>query len=148
MQEWYQENQPNLKSQVKVFSEMSFVIYSRKTRKYLNQNFFTESLPEMVRMKNYWSNFGKNIINIAKSNHIFPGKGREDKDFILTYLDSSMADVFLPVLLIFSILAFSARKQGRKLDQNCQLLVLPFSINTRILQKNFRQCFCLLEYHL
>ena len=95
---------------------MSFVTYSRKTRKYLNQNFFTESLPEMVRMKNYWSNFGKNISNIAKSNHIFPGKGREGKDFILTYLDSSMAEAFLPVLLIFSILAFSARKQGRKLD--------------------------------
>ena len=46
-------------------------------------------------MKQYLSNFdstpltfdpalfpGKNIPNIAKSNRIFPGKGRGDKDFI------------------------------------------------------------------
>ena len=58
-------------------------------------------------MKQYLSNFdstpltcdpvlfpGKNIPNIAKSNRFFPGKGRDDKDFILTYLDSSMAEVF------------------------------------------------------
>ena len=37
---------------------------------------------------------GENIPNIAKSYRIFPGKGREDKDFILTYLGSSMAEVF------------------------------------------------------
>ena len=45
---------------------------------------------------------GKNIPNIAKRNHIFPGKGRGDKDFILTYLDSSMAEVFPHYCLIFS----------------------------------------------
>ena len=37
---------------------------------------------------------GKNIPNNAESNRIFPGKGKEDKDFILTYLDSSMAEIF------------------------------------------------------
>ena len=60
-------------------------------------------------MKQYLSNFdpthltfdlalfpGKNIPNIAKSNCIFPGKGTGDKDFILAYLDSSMAEVFPP----------------------------------------------------
>ena len=58
-------------------------------------------------MKQYLSNFdsdpltcdpalfpGKNIANIAKSNRIFPGKVREDKDFILRYLDSSMVEDF------------------------------------------------------
>ena len=51
-------------------------------------------------MKYYLSNFdptsltfdlalfsGENIPNTAKSNHIFPGKGRGVKDFILIYLD-------------------------------------------------------------
>ena len=36
----------------------------------------------------------KNSPNIAKSNRIFPGKGRGDKALILTYLDSPAADVF------------------------------------------------------
>ena len=65
-------------------------------------------------MKQYLSNFdsppftcdptlfsGKNIPNIAKSNPIFPGKGREDKDFILTYLVSSMTEVFPHYFLFF-----------------------------------------------
>ena len=39
----------------------------------------------------------KNIQNIAKSNGIFPGKGRRDKDFILTYLDSSVALKFFRI---------------------------------------------------
>ena len=65
-------------------------------------------------MKQYLSNFdsppftcdptlfsGKNIPNIAKSNPIFPGKGREDKDFILTYLVSSMTEVFPHYCLFF-----------------------------------------------
>ena len=37
---------------------------------------------------------GKNSPNIPKSNSVFPGKGRGDRAFILTYLDSSMAKVF------------------------------------------------------
>ena len=39
----------------------------------------------------------KNIQNIAKSNGIFPEKERRDKDFILTYLDSSMALKFFRI---------------------------------------------------
>ena len=30
---------------------------------------------------------GKNVPNVAESNRIFPGKGGQDKDFILTYLE-------------------------------------------------------------
>ena len=107
------------------FSEMSFVIYSRKTGKYLNQNFFTGSWPGIVWTKNICQILiqplltfdpalfpGKNIPNIAKSNRIFPGKGRWDKDFILTYLDSPMAEVFPHYCLFFSILAIFRRKRG------------------------------------
>ena len=74
---------------------MSFVIYSSKTGKYLNQNFFTESWPgtrnrvdEIVFIKFDSTPLncdptmfpGKRILNIAKSFRIFPGKGRGDKD--------------------------------------------------------------------
>ena len=65
-------------------------------------------------MKQYLSNFdstpwtcdptvfpGKIIPNIAKSNRIFPGKEGGDKDFILTYFDSSMAEVFPHYCLFF-----------------------------------------------
>ena len=89
--------------------------------------FFTGSWPEIVWLKQHYSNFdstsltcdpalfpGKNISNIAKSNRIFPGKGRWDKDFILTYLDSSMAEVFPHYRLFFSILVIFRRKRGVK----------------------------------
>ena len=106
---------------------MSVVIYSRKTGKRVNQLFFTGSSPGIMRMKYYLSNFDcttltfgsalfpdKNILNIAKSNRIFPGKGRGDKDFILTYLDSSTAESFPHYRLFFSILAIFRRKRGVK----------------------------------
>ena len=73
---------------------MSVVIYSRKTGKYLNQNFLAGSSPGIVCIKCYLSNFDstplncdpalipdKNIPIIAKSNCIFAGKGRGHKDF-------------------------------------------------------------------
>ena len=44
---------------------------------------------------------GKNVSNIAKANRIFPGKGRRDKDFILTCLESSVAEVSLNYCLFF-----------------------------------------------
>ena len=118
---------------------MSFVIYSLKTGKYLNQNLFTESWPGIVWMKKYLSNFGtapltcdpalfpgKNIPNIAKSNGIFPGKGRGDKDFILTYLDSSMADVFPHYRSFFSILVIFRRKRRVKVVPKVLTLGPPF----------------------
>ena len=43
----------------------------------------------------------------------------------------------------------SSGGNGRsKLDQKCKLSVRPFSIKTRIIQKIFKQCFCLLEYYI
>ena len=74
-------------------------------------------------MKKYSSNFdstpltcdsslfpGKNIPNIAKSDRIFPGKGKRDKFFILGYLDSSKTEVFWHCCLFLSILAIFRRK--------------------------------------
>ena len=43
----------------------------------------------------------KIIPNIAKNNRIFPGKERGDKYFILTNLNSSMAEFFLHYCLFF-----------------------------------------------
>ena len=54
------------------------------------------------------------ISHILKSNHIFPGKGREDKHFILTYLNSSMAEVFAALLLIFRFWPSSRGKEWSK----------------------------------
>ena len=43
----------------------------------------------------------------------------------------------------------SSGQSGRsKLDQKCLVLVRRFSIKTQILQKIFKQTFCLLEYYL
>ena len=79
-------------------------------------------------MKKYLSNFdstsltcdpalfpGTNIPNIAKSNPIFHGKGKEDKDFILTYLDSSVAEVFPHYCLFFQFWSSSGGKERSKL---------------------------------
>ena len=49
---------------------MSFVIYSCKTGKCWNQNVFTN-------LQNFKLFPGKNSPNIAKSNRVFPGKGKE-----------------------------------------------------------------------
>ena len=124
------------------FSEMSFVIYSRKTGKYLNQNFLQEDDQELCG----WNSISQFLIlllwlvnppcylvkisHILKSNHIFPGNGREDKDFILTYLNSSMAEVSAALLLIFRFWP-SSRGKGRS----------KFSINNQILQKFFSVLF-------
>ena len=105
---------------------MSFVIYNHKTGKYLNQNFLQEDDQE----SRGWNSicqflilllwlvtppcFLVKISHILKSNHIFPGKGREDKDFILTYLDSSMTEVFPALLLTFRFWPSSRGKEGSK----------------------------------
>ena len=99
---------------------------------------------------------GKNYPNITKSSHIFPGKGRWDKEFILKYLDSLMTEVFPHDCFFFFFFFFffflfwssPGGKEGSKLDQKCQLWVRPFSINNRIFQTFFKQCFCVLDYYL
>ena len=68
----------------------------------------------------------KNSPNSAKSNGIFPGKGRGDRALLLTYLDSPMAEVF-PLyyyffLLFFPILAVFRVKWGMKVGPKVQIL--------------------------
>ena len=101
MSVWYQEKQSNLKIQLKFFWNV-FVIYSCKTGKCwikiykILSNFVSNPLicdPTLF--------LGKNSPNIAKSNCVFPGKGRGDRALILTYLNSPMAKVFLHFCLIF-----------------------------------------------
>ena len=88
---------------------------------------------------------GKNSPNIA---NIFSGKGRGDTALILTYLNSPMAEVFPHYSFLFPISAIFKGIRGVKVAPKVQSWVRPFSIKTQILQKIFKQCFCLLEYYL
>ena len=65
---------------------------------------------------------------------VFPGKGRWDKDFILTHLDGSMAEMFPHYCLFFSILIIFRRKRGVKVGAK----VLTLGPSLRILQKIFK----------
>ena len=116
------------------FSEVSFVIYSRKTGKYLNQNIFTGNWPGIVWMKYYLSNFDS--IPLTCDLTVFP-----DKDFILTYLDSSMAEVFPHFCLFFLILTIFRRRRGVKVGP--KVLILRPSLFHKYLNpsKNFQAMF-------
>ena len=83
----------------------------------------------------------KSIPNIAKSNRILLGKGRGDKDFILTYLDSSMAEVFSRHCLFFSILAVFRRKRGVKVGPKVLTVGLPLFHKYSNPSKNFQTVF-------
>ena len=92
----------------------------------------------------------KNSPNIAKgNNHIFPGKRRGDKALILTYLDSPMAHTAAYYFWI-SVIFRGKRGEGGGVKDRPKVLTLGRSlfINTQILQRFFKQCFCLLEYYL
>ena len=67
---------------------------------------------------------GKNIPNIAKSVRVFPGNWKEDRALILTYLDSSMAEVFPHYSLSFSISAILRGKQIIKVGTKVKTLGL------------------------
>ena len=90
-------------------------------------------------MKQYLSNFdstpftcypalfpGKNISNIAKSNRIFPEKGRGDKDFILPYFDSSLAEVFPHHCLFFDFGHLQEEKRGQSWTESANFGTAPF----------------------
>ena len=103
---------------------MSFVIYGYKTGKCWNQNIFTN-------LQNFESNplicdptlFPcKKSPNIAKSNRVFPGKGRGDKALILTYLNGAMAEVFPHYCLSLSISAIFRGKRVVKVGPEVQTL--------------------------
>ena len=90
---------------------------------------------------------GKNSPNIAKRYRIFPGKRGGDKALVLKYLDSPMLKFFGSTGYSFPFRPSSGRKGGSKLDQKCSTIGASFK-KTRILQKIFKQWFCLLEYYL
>ena len=90
---------------------MPFVIYSCKAGKCWNQNVFLQIykiLSDFDSNPLIWDPTlfpGKNSLNIAKSNRVFPENGRGDRALVLTYLDSPMAEVFPHYYLSFSISA-------------------------------------------
>ena len=63
----------------------------------------------------------KNSPNIAKSNPVFPGKGRGDRALILTYLDGPMAEVFPTTAYLFQFRPSSEGNGLPKLGQKCKL---------------------------
>ena len=78
----------------------------------------------------------------------FPKRGRADKNFILTYLDSSVAEVFPKYCLFFSILATFRRKRGVRVGPKV-ITLGPFLFHKYSdPSKVFKQCFCLLQYYL
>ena len=83
----------------------------------------------------------KNSPDRAKSNYVFPGKGRGDRALILTYINSPMAEVFPYSIYFCSIRLSSGENGGVKVGQKCKFWVRPFSIKTRILQKFFSTFF-------
>ena len=81
---------------------------------------------------------GKNTPNIAKSNRIFPRKDRADKDFILTNLDSSMTEVFLPYCLFFLKFGHLRMKNGVKVGPKVLTLGTPLFCKCSNPSKNFQ----------
>ena len=61
----------------------------------------------------------KNSSNIAKSNRVFPGKGRGDRALILKYLDSPMAKVFPHYCLFFFYFGHLPGKTGVQSWNKC-----------------------------
>ena len=122
---------------------MSFVILC-KTGKCWNQNVLTDLQIQ--------SNFdSKPLIcdstlfpgkNIAKSNCVFPGKGREDRVLILTCLDCLMVEVFLHNCLSFSILVIFREKRVLKVGLKVQNLD-PSLFNENLNLSSFFQMFLL-----
>ena len=105
-------------------------------------------------MKEYLSNFdstpltydptvfpGKIILILQKSNRIFSGKRKGDKNFILTYLDSSMTEVFPHYCLFFSILTIFRRKRGLKVGPEVLTLGPPLFHKYSNPSKSFQTVF-------
>ena len=69
---------------------------------------------------------GNNKTNIAKSNLVFPGKGRGDKALIVTCLDSPMAVDSPYYLFFFSISAIFRGKRGVKVTKSANFGPVPF----------------------
>ena len=91
---------------------------------------------------------GKNSPNIAKSNSVFPGKGRGDRALILTYLDSSLAEAFCHDCLSFSISAIFKGKRVVKVEPKVQTLGPSLFYENSNPSNFFKQWFCLPKYCL
>ena len=68
----------------------------------------------------------KNRRSSAKSNRIFPGKGRVESALMLTYLDSPTVEVFPHYKLLFSISAIFRGKRGQSWTKNANLGSVSF----------------------
>ena len=68
----------------------------------------------------------KNSPDRAKSNYVFPGKGRGDRALILTYINSPMAEVFPYSIYFCSIRLSSGENGGSKLDKSVNFGSVPF----------------------
>ena len=129
---------------------MSFVIYSFKTG---TKNVGTKIFLQIYKiLSNFDFNLlicdatlflGKNSQNIAKSNRVFPGKGRGDRALILTYLDGPMTEVFPHYCLSFPILAIISEKRVVKVGSKLQTLGPSLFHENSNLSIFFKQCFCL-----
>ena len=83
----------------------------------------------------------KNSPNSAKSNHIFPGKGRGDRALILTYLNSPMAEIFPHYCQYSLILVFFRGKREVKVGPKVQILGLSLFHKNSNPSKNFKTMF-------
>ena len=110
IQVWYQEKQPNLKIQSKFFCN-ALCDLQLQNWKMLEPKCFLQIykiLSDFDSNPLIWDPTlfpGKNSLNTAKSNRVFPENGRGDRALVLTYLDSPMAEVFPHYCLSFSISA-------------------------------------------
>ena len=117
---------------------MFFVISGCKTEKYLNQFFLQEvdqkpcgwnSICQILILPLWLVTPPCFLVKLPQSNRIFPGTGRWNKDFILTYLDSSMTEIFPHYYLVFfSILTIFKRESQRGLKVGPKVLTLGPSL--------------------
>ena len=91
---------------------------------------------------------GKNNPNIAKSNRVFPGKEKEDRVLISTYLNSPMDEDFYHYSLSFSISAIFRGKRVIKVGPKVITLGSSFFHEISNPTNFLKECFCLLEYYL
>ena len=101
---------------------MSFVIHSCKTGKCWNQNVF-KNLPNFVK----FLNDSKNRTNVEKSNSVLPGKGRDDRALLLTYLDSPMAEGFPHYCLDFDFGHLHGETGGQSMSKRANIGSVSFS---------------------
>ena len=110
-----------LKNPVKMF--LKCPLYSCRTGKCLNKHFFTNLHFDSNTLIFDPTLFpGKNSPNIAKSDPVFSGKGRGDRDLILIYLDSPMVEGGSPTTAsTFQFWPPSGINVWSKLDQKCNI---------------------------